>query len=305
MRRLVLIGAGVLLATGSCAMSGVPPVNAPATPTVPALPVPGPVVPAAPPARVSDFHLSGEPRQGGVILGRAPASTTSLQFNGAPLPMDNAGRFLIAFDRDAGNTATLRAVLADGHMVERTLTVAPGHWRIEQVDASPIGAAATTAEFKARRAGELAQIDAARRINAVSDGWRQRFIWPVKARISGLFGAQRIYRGTPGSYHSGVDLAGGAGTPFVAPADGVVILAASQPFTLEGNLLMIDHGMGLNSAFLHCARLDVKEGDVVHQGQMLGAIGMTGRATGPHLHWGMKWNAARIDPMLLAGDMSD
>ena len=96
---------------------------------------------------------------------------------------------------------------------------------------------------------------------------------------------------------------GESGTPFVAPADGVVILAAQSPFTLEGNLLMIDHGNGLNSAFLHCSQLLVKEGDEVRQGQLIGRLGMTGRATGPHLHWSMKWGSSRLDPMLFAGTM--
>jgi murein DD-endopeptidase MepM/ murein hydrolase activator NlpD len=122
---------------------------------------------------------------------------------------------------------------------------------------------------------------------------------PVAGRISGLFGGQRIYNGTPGSYHSGMDIAATSGTVYVAPADGVVILAAADAFTLEGHLLIIDHGMGLNSAFLHSSELLVKEGDVVKQGQPIGKVGMTGRASGPHLHWGMKWNNARIDPKLL------
>ncbi len=146
------------------------------------------------------------------------------------------------------------------------------------------------------RAAELEQIAAARAVRGTSEGWRQSFVWPVKARISGRFGAQRIYRGTPASYHNGVDLAGGAGTAYVAPADGVVVLAADHPFTLEGNLLIVDHGMGLNSAFLHSQKLLVKPGDAVTQHQPLGLIGATGRASGPHLHWAMKWDEARIDP---------
>ena len=119
-----------------------------------------------------------------------------------------------------------------------------------------------------------------------------------------MFGSQRIYNGTPGSYHSGTDIATGAsGTPFAAPADGVVILAADSPFTLEGNLLMLDHGMGLNSAFLHCSQILVKEGDRVKQGQVIGRIGATGRATGPHLHWSIKWRDSRLDPILFTGPM--
>jgi len=89
----------------------------------------------------------------------------------------------------------------------------------------------------------------------------------------------------------------------VAPADGVVILAADHPFTLEGNLLMIDHGMGLNTAFMHLSRIDVKLGERVRRGQPVGAVGRSGRATGPHLHWSLKWRDARIDPLLVAGPM--
>src|SRR5690606_38828056 len=113
----------------------------------------------------------------------------------------------------------------------------------------------------------LARIAAARTVETGSEGWRQGFVWPVTGRISGRFGAQRIYRGQPGSYHSGLDIAGGAGTTYTAPADGVVVLAAAEPFTLEGHLLIIDHGMGLNSAFLHSSELLVREGEAVRQGQ--------------------------------------
>jgi murein DD-endopeptidase MepM/ murein hydrolase activator NlpD len=242
--------------------------------------------------------LDGVARQGGLLHGRVPAGTRALTLDGVPVAFDAGGNFIIAFDRDAPAKAALIVTLRSGATQSRSLDVAPGNWRIEQVNASITGSV-STAEFQKLRAGELERINAARARHETSDGWRQQFIWPVKARISGVFGSQRIYRGTPGSYHSGLDLAGGAGTVYVAPADGVVILAADQPFTLEGNLLMIDHGMGLNSAFLHNSRLLVKEGDVVKQGQPIGVIGATGRATGPHLHWSMKWNTARIDPLPL------
>ena len=96
-----------------------------------------------------------------------------------------------------------------------------------------------------------------------------------------------------------MDIAAATGTDFVAPTDGVVTLAATEAFTLEGHLLMMDHGMGLNSAFLHLSAIEVKDGERVTQGQVIGRIGATGRATGPHLHWSMKWNDARIDPQLL------
>lgn len=256
--------------------------------------------PAAPPA--VELVLAGTPVQGGALLGTAPKGTVELRFNGQLVPVDADGRFLIAFDRDAAPQARLIGRLADGTLLDRALTVAPRDWRIERVDA-PLRPTKSTEAFLALRKPELERIAAARETVTDAQGWRQRFIWPRIGRVSGLFGAQRIYQGQPGAYHGGVDIAGATGEPVVAPADGVVILAADRPFTLEGNLLMIDHGHGLNSAFLHLSRIDVIPGQHVIQGQRIGAIGATGRATGPHLHWGMKWNEARIDPILLTGPM--
>lgn len=253
---------------------------------------------AAPVQPQGGFALDGALTQGGWLRGTAPAGTVALSFDGAPLALDPAGRFFAAFDRDAGADAVLVATLADGRKLTRDIPVSPRAWQIEHVN---IGrrAGGPSEDFMARRAPELAQINAARAVNARSDGWTQRFIWPVKGRISGRFGSQRVYRGEPGAYHSGLDIATGeSGTPFVAPADGVVVLAAEEPFSLEGHLLIIDHGNGLNSAFLHASKLAVKVGDVVRQGQYVGNIGMTGRATGPHLHWSIKWRDARLDPLL-------
>ncbi|WP_417622821.1 M23 family metallopeptidase [Parasphingorhabdus sp.] len=248
------------------------------------------------------FGFSGEAIQGGVMIGDAPVGTRSLTFDGNSIPIDKDGKFIIAFNRDAGQAAQLVATLDNGQTVRKFINVAPRRWQIEHVKINRRARTASEA-FKQRRAPELAQINAARRVRSDSAGWRQNFVWPVKGRISGMFGNQRIYNGDPGSYHSGIDIAAPTGTYYVAPADGVVTLAASSPFTLEGNLLMIDHGMGLNSAFLHGSEILVKPGQVVKRGEPIGRIGATGSATGPHLHWSMKWNQARIDPILLTGPM--
>lgn len=248
------------------------------------------------------FGFSGEAIQGGVMIGDAPAGTRNLSFDGEAVPFDEDGKFIIAFNRDAGQAAQLVATLDNGQTVKKFINIAPRKWKIEHVSLNRSGRTASEA-FKRRRAPELAQINAARSVKSDSAGWREDFIWPVKGRISGMFGNQRIYNGSPGSYHSGIDIAAPSGTYYVAPADGVVTLAASSPFSLEGNLLMIDHGMGLNSAFLHSSEILVKEGQEVKRGEPIGRIGSTGSATGPHLHWSMKWNAARIDPILLTGPM--
>lgn len=255
-----------------------------------------------PPAPSAAFRWTGVPMQGGLIAGQAPAGAVSVTLDGKPLAVAPDGRLIVGFDRDAGPAATLDATLADGRHVVQLLSVAPRAWRIERLDRLPKFPAPDPVMAKLRPP-ELAQIVAARAVATGAEGWRQRFVWPAKGRISGWFGSQRIYRGEPGSYHSGTDVALPVGAPVVAPADGVVILAADHPFTLEGNLLMIDHGMGLNSAFLHLSRIDVAVGDHVRQGQVIGAVGRTGRATGPHLHWSLRWHDARLDPMLVAGAM--
>ena len=250
-----------------------------------------------------DIEFGGEMTQGGWIRGVAPLGTTQLQLAGKSVNIAPDGAWFAAFDRDAPALETLMARLPNGAMFSRQLAVAAREWHIERIDL-PRRREGPTEAFMRLRAPELARIDAARTLRTDAMGWRQRFIWPVRGRISGRFGSQRIYRGEPGSYHSGIDISTGtSGTPFVAPADGVVILAAQEPFTLEGNLLMLDHGMGLNSAFLHCSEILVREGSHVKQGQVIGRIGMSGRATGPHLHWSIKWHSARLDPLLFTGPM--
>ena len=240
---------------------------------------------------------SGRFTQGGWARGRArPGLIVAL--DGMPVPADASGQFLIAFDRDAKPMFTLSARGESGWATSQTIAIAPRAWQIEQIDAPLRPPSVPSEQFLAIRKGELAQIAAARALQTGARGWLQQMVRPAPGRISGRFGAQRIYRGEPGSYHTGLDLAAAAGTPILAPADGVVILAAAVPFTLEGKLLMVDHGMGLSSAFLHCSAHRVGEGDAVRQGQPIADVGMTGRATGPHLHWGLRWREARLDPLL-------
>ena len=302
-RRAGLLAAGgiaaLTLATGCMPtpIAAVPPAGPPTRATVPA---PTPIGPAA-------LRWTGSLSQGGLIRGIAPAGTVTLTLDGVPVAVDDCAvdrcRFVVGFDRDTAPSAILVATLADGRRVTERLSIAPRAWDISRLATLP-KYPVPAPEFEQRRPGELAQIAAARAVVTDAAGWRQDFMWPVTGRISTRFGSQRIYaNGEAGAYHSGVDIARPAGTIVVAPADGVVVLAAARPFTLEGNLLMLDHGMGLNSAFLHLWRIDVRPGDHVRQGQPIGAVGMTGRATGPHLHWSLQWRGAKLDPMLAAGAM--
>lgn len=280
-----------LLAMGSCNLN-----LAPAIAQVSAVPA----VNSAPARarQTNDFSLTGQLVQGGWLRGFAPAGTLSLALAGRPIEVEPDGSFFVAFDRDSGPSSELVARRGDLPTVRKPLAIAARGWQLEHVNAPYRPGGMADAEFARKRAGELAQIGAARAQSTDAAGWRQPFAWPLKGAIRGRFGSQRIYQGKPGSYHGGLDIAGAEGTPFIAPADGVVVLAAAAPFTLEGNLLIIDHGSGLSSAFLHASRLGVRNGDRVRQGQVIGWVGRTGRATGPHLHWAIKWREAKLDPLL-------
>jgi murein DD-endopeptidase MepM/ murein hydrolase activator NlpD len=256
--------------------------------TLPAL-LAGVLLAASPPA----ITLS----QGDLYRGTLPAGAHGLTLDGKAVATTADGRYIFGVGRDAAAEARLAWTLADGSIVSLPVHVTPRDWRIQSLPTLPPHPV-PDAEFEARRPAEIAAITAARSVISDAKGWQGGFIRPAPGAVTGIYGSQRILAGTPSAPHAGLDFGAAAGTPVVAPAAGIVRLAAG-PFTLEGNLVMVDHGMGLVSAFLHLSRIDVKAGDVVKQGQRLGAVGATGRATGPHLHWGTTWTDVRIDPARL------
>ncbi|MGQ0660075.1 M23 family metallopeptidase [Sphingosinicella sp.] len=240
-------------------------------------------------------RLVGTPAQGALLSGNAGVGAR-VMLEGNEIPVAPDGRFILGFDRDHGPSARLAVIAADGATREQLIRVTPRAWPVQNVNmARP--STGPTPEYARLRESELVRIGAARRARSASSGWSQRLIPPARGRISGVFGSQRVYRGVPAAYHSGLDIAAGAGAPVIAPADGVVTLAPPPAFSLEGNLVIIDHGMGLTSAFLHLSRASVRVGQRVRQGEEIGRVGATGRATGPHLHWSLVWNGARLDPL--------
>lgn len=246
--------------------------------------------------------LEGRYEQGGYIRGIAPLGSVSATIDGKPLPLDPAdSAFLVGLDRDASGETVLEFTARDGQTRTHRIQIAPRDWDIERVNVAKRPSGSSEAWWQKREPEWLA-IKSARERETGATGWRQDFIWPVTGRISGKFGRQRIYRGEPGSYHSGLDIAPGNGVPFVSPADGVVVLARTG-FSLEGGIVIVDHGAGLNSAFIHLSRLAVAQGDTVRQGQTLGNVGSSGRATGPHLHWSLMWRDKRLDPLLFLPPM--
>lgn len=237
--------------------------------------------------------------QGELLIAALPAGHHDLRVDGQPLHIDADGRFMLGVDRDFTGTRQLEWVTKDGRSAFRKLVVTARPWDIDRLPARLNPPADPNAprnlEWEARREREVNAVKAARAPVSPFPFWRAAWHWPALGRISTHFGAQRIYGEIPASYHGGMDIAAPPGTPILAPVPGVVRLAEG-PFSLEGNMVILDHGQGLYSAFMHMSKILVKPGDIIAQGQPIGLVGSTGRSTGPHLHWGMTWNGVKVDP---------
>jgi murein DD-endopeptidase MepM/ murein hydrolase activator NlpD len=235
--------------------------------------------------------------QGALVVGTTHGAAT-VTLDGRPLRVSPAGVFVFGIGRDARGDVVVSVRQPGTGVVDHRIAVTPRDWPIERIDGVPPATVNPPPAIAARIQREQAQVVAARARDDDRADFAQAFIWPVKGRISGRFGNQRIYNNTPKSAHSGMDIAAANGTPVKAPAAGVVTFAAPDLY-LTGGTLLLDHGHGVSSNFLHLSRLGVKVGDRVEQGQVIGAVGATGRATGPHLHWGMNWFDVRVDPLLV------
>ncbi|MBV9511417.1 MAG: M23 family metallopeptidase [Caulobacteraceae bacterium] len=211
------------------------------------------------------------------------------------------GLFVIGFDRDSGPAASLSITTPDGR-AGRSLAIAPGRFDVQRIDGLPMDQVAPGDPALLARIAAEAQRKAAGFASCVdADDFSAGFVLPVEgARLTARFGGQRILDGVPERPHYGSDLAAPVGTPVRAPAPGLVCFAESG-LHFDGALVLIDHGQGLISAYLHLSRIDAVPGRRVEQGETIGAVGMEGRATGPHLCWRMKWRGRNLDPMLMVG----
>jgi murein DD-endopeptidase MepM/ murein hydrolase activator NlpD len=242
---------------------------------------------------------------------KLPSGVTDLRLNGQPVPEAAPGTYLLGLGRDESGVARLSARAKDGTLLLREFPIEPRTFSIQRLPA--LGTTDTPApEWVRQREVEIARVADAKRLAAVhrnqASGWEGPFVRPVRGRVTGVYGSQRFYGGLPRSPHWGLDLAAPTGTPVRAPAPGVVLLA-DGPYLIEGNLVLLDHGAGLTSVYIHLDRIDVKAGDRVAQGDVIGTVGTTGRSTGPHLHWGISLllppegngnpQEIRLDPALL------
>ena len=248
-------------------------------------------------------EISGALTQGGTVFGKTePGATVSL--DGRPVRVAPDGRFVFGFGRDAPATAILEIRHPGGVVGRMPLEIAPRRYEAQRVDDLPQNLVTPDPEEEARLAREQAKVTQSRGLDLADPLFESGFIWPARGPISGVYGSQRILNGTPRAPHYGVDIAAPEGSSVVAPADGVVTLAEPD-FLLTGGTLVIDHGHGLSSTFIHLSRIEVALGAKLRQGDVVGAVGATGRASGPHLHWGMNWFEVRLDPALVVGPMPE
>lgn len=249
------------------------------------------------------IELDGQLTQGAMVRGQA-APDTEITLNGKPVRVTEDGRFAIGFGRDADLEQTLVEIPAEGEPVEHRLTLTARDYVIQRIEGVPQRTVTPDESALERIRAEASMVGRARAIDSDRTDFTGQFIWPAGGRISGVYGSQRVYNGEPRNPHFGVDIAAPTGTLVVAPADGVVTLTHPDMY-FSGGTLLIDHGYGFSSTFIHLSEVLVAEGQEVAQGDVIAKIGATGRATGPHLDWRINWYHERLDPVTVAPPLED
>ena len=237
-------------------------------------------------------------RQGQLVIGHSkPGALISVDARN--LRVDAQGRFVFGLGRDQTRVSLCVRLPDEAKARCAGLAVAPRDYAIERVSGLPQATVTPDPAAQARIEREAALIVKARELDAARSDFAGGFVRPAKGRISGVYGSQRVLNGEPKSPHMGLDIAAPAGTLITAPAPGVVTLVHPD-MLLTGQSVIVDHGHGVSSVYIHMSRTDVVLGQQLKAGDPIGAIGMTGRASGPHLHWGLNWFEVKLDPALVS-----
>jgi murein DD-endopeptidase MepM/ murein hydrolase activator NlpD len=231
------------------------------------------------------------------MLGRVPDGAT-VTMNGNNLKILK-GLFAFGIGRDDLEPILVRVVFPDGRSEEAMIDPIARAYETQVITGLPEEMVTPPPDMLERIAREAAMVREVRRRNTDQIWFAERLDWPAQGPISGVYGSGRLLNGKPRTPHWGVDIAAPEGWPVRAPAPAIVSLAEPD-FYLSGATIILDHGHGVSTAYLHLSRLDVKAGDAPKRGDLIGAVGKSGRATGPHLHWGLNWFQVRLDPSLAA-----
>ena len=243
------------------------------------------------------LDIQGEPVQGALLIAQTnPDAQVSI--DGKTVKTDPEGYFMFGFGRFDTEPKTI-TVIYQNQTHEKTIAVTPRDFPEERIDGLPADKVNPPASFWERIKKEQAQVKQARAVWSEQRHYLQDFIWPATGRVSGVYGSRRILNGEPKRPHYGMDIANATGSEVVAPIAGTVTMAVDDHY-YTGGTIILDHGYGLNSTYLHLSQVNVKVGQQVKQGEKIGEIGMTGRATGPHLDWRINLGTSlRLDPELL------
>ncbi len=253
------------------------------------------------PAWAGGLTLDGHFQQGGLIFGTTDPGA-EVMLDGRKVQVSPTGRFILGFGREAAPEATLTIRFPDGTEETRRLGIEQRTYKIQRINGLPRKMVTPPESEWPRIQAEKVRIAEVRAVDRPETLYESGFAWPAIGRISGVYGSQRILNGEPRRPHYGVDVAAPVGSPITAPADGVVVLAETGMY-YTGGTVILDHGHGLTSAFLHMKDVLVTVGMRLKQGAQIGTLGATGRATGPHLDWRINWFDRRLDPALLVGPM--
>ncbi|MBT3330414.1 MAG: M23 family metallopeptidase [Rhodospirillaceae bacterium] len=243
--------------------------------------------------------LRGNFTQGGLVQG-VTVPGTKIEFQGRVVRVDDNGRFIFGFGRDFPKTAPLYWTGTDGIRHSRILNIKARTYKTEKIKGLPAKKVTPPKDVLARIRRENKLISAVRRKDSAASWFESGFAWPLPGRISGVYGSQRILNDKPRRPHYGLDIAAKTGSPVHTSTDGRVALAERDLF-YTGGTVMLDHGHGLTSVYMHLNSVTVKVGQFVRQGEQIGTVGKTGRASGPHLDWRLNWFNQRLDPGLLLG----
>jgi hypothetical protein len=242
--------------------------------------------------------LNGKLTQGALLRAKLPAGS-AVWLNGKALEILASGDFVFGFGRDAALAQKLEWQLP-GELTrhQQSLQLLKREYDVQRIEGVAAKYVSPPKEVLARIREDNLQIASARATSSEQSAFLGDFILPARGPISGVYGSQRVFNDEPKRPHYGLDIAGPVGTDIVAPIDGVVTLAHTDMY-YSGGTLIIDHGLGVSSTFIHLSSIDVKKGDVVKQGQKIAEMGATGRVTGPHLDWRINWFKERLDPALV------
>jgi len=245
-----------------------------------------------------EIVLHGNMIQGGLVTGKV-SPTTQLSLNKHPIFVNKDGDFAFGFGRDEALSLILKVHNQGETDQSIRLKIKPRKYNIQRINGLPKDKVnPRTKQQKQRIRADIMLVSKARQNRTQKANFLDTFIWPAAGRISGVYGSQRILNGELKRPHFGVDIANKTGSTIIAPAGGVVVLAEPDLY-FSGGTIIIDHGGGIFSSFLHLSKLNVTLNQTVQQGQNIALMGATGRVTGPHLDWRINWFNVRLDAELL------